>query len=186
MPLSDKTFQVLDALDRHDIANQRQLAEHAGISLGQVNYIVKSLMQKGMVKIGNFRKSPHKIGYMYLLTPKGLRTKSQLAVKFVMRKLAEYEDLRERLGERLSFIEEKGHQRVAFVGPETVKAFVETILKESGLNLSLVEYYRHWGELKKIDPDLFDIALLFDGGLQGLPRVAEATGISREKLLPLW
>ncbi len=48
---SEKTFQVLDALDRQEISNQRQLAEHTGVSLGQVNYILKSLLDKGLVKI---------------------------------------------------------------------------------------------------------------------------------------
>jgi DNA-binding Lrp family transcriptional regulator len=63
MVLSDKAFEVLDTLDRQPIINQRQLAQHAGISLGQVNYILKSLLGKGFVKVGNFRKSPHKVGY---------------------------------------------------------------------------------------------------------------------------
>ena len=68
MEHSEKTFQILDTLDRQEISTQRQLAEHAGISLGQVNYIIKSLLEKGLVKIGNFRKNPRKIGYVYLLT----------------------------------------------------------------------------------------------------------------------
>ena len=83
----EKTFQVLDTLDTQEILTQRQLADHAGISLGQVNYILKSLLERGLVKIGNFRKNTHKIGYMYLLTPKGIEAKSRLAVKFIVYKL---------------------------------------------------------------------------------------------------
>jgi len=56
MVLSQKDFQILEALDSHQIKTQRQLAEHAGVSLGQVNYVLKSFLEKGLVKIGKFRK----------------------------------------------------------------------------------------------------------------------------------
>jgi len=78
MKLPEKTFQVLETLDSQEISTQRQLADYSGISLGQVNYILKSLLGKGMVKVGNFRKNPHRIGYVYLLTPEGIETKSKL------------------------------------------------------------------------------------------------------------
>ena len=84
MSLSSNDFQVLDALDSGEITTQRQLAEHTGISLGQINYVVKRLLEKGLVKVGNFKKSPKKIGYAYLLTPKGIEEKSKLAVRFVI------------------------------------------------------------------------------------------------------
>ena len=76
MKNSEKTFQVLDALDREEISTQRQLADNSGISLGQVNYILKSLLGKGLVKVSNFKKNPNKIGYAYFLTPKGIEEKS--------------------------------------------------------------------------------------------------------------
>ena len=63
MAYSQKDFEVLDALDNHEITTQRQLSEYTGISLGQVNYVLKSLLEKGLVKIGNFRKNQNKIGY---------------------------------------------------------------------------------------------------------------------------
>ena len=72
MKHTEKTFQILDALDREEISTQRQLADNSGISLGQVNYILKSLLEKGLVKISNFKRNPHKIGYVYFLTPKGI------------------------------------------------------------------------------------------------------------------
>jgi len=93
------------------------LADHAGISLGQVNYILKSLLEKGLVKITNFTKSPSKISYIYRLTPKGLETKSALAARFVIRKLREYGDVKEKLAEILSVFENQKHYRVFFVGP---------------------------------------------------------------------
>ena len=186
MKLPEKTFQVLDTLDRQEISTQRQLADHSGISLGQVNYILKSLLEKGLVKIGNFRKHPHKIGYVYLLTPRGIETKSKLAVRFVVRKLREYDSLRERLAKRLDLIEKEGHVRVIFVGPPMVKEFVNSIIKEQYLNLILSVHYNSWKDLKDIDPKSFDIALLFDDSAESVKKIAEALNIPSEKLLPLW
>jgi len=186
MVFSEKDFHVLDVLDREEISTQRQLSEHSGISLGQVNYIIKSLLEKGLVKIGRFRKNPHKIGYMYLLTPKGIETKSRLAVKFIVSKLKEYDTLRMRLAERLTVIEKNGHTRLIFVGPSIVKHFVDSIIDERGLKLILVGHYQNWKDLKKVESKSFDVALLFDGNSVGVRKIADATEISREKVLTLW
>src|SRR4030042_1356105 len=179
MELSRKTFEVLDTLDRQPIVNQRQLAQHAGISLGQVNYILKSLLGKGLVKVGNFRKSPHKIGYAYLLTPKGIQAKSRLAVRFITSKLEEYDTLRNRLTERLAAVEEKGHAHVAFVGPQIVRDFIGSIIVEKKLGLVLTGYFRDGRELRGTDARAYDLVLLFDDGPGGVNRIAESLGISR-------
>ena len=183
---SEKTFQILDALDRQEISNQRQLAEHAGVSLGQVNYILKSLLDKGLVKIGNFRRNPHKIGYMYLLTPDGIQAKSRLAVNFVVRKLKEYDSLRDSLAERLAMIDRKDLSRIAFVGPDIIKDFAESIIHDWGLRLVVNGHFKDWTGLKELKPGSFDIVVLFDGSSEGLAKIAETTGIPRDKLLPLW
>jgi len=166
MNFSQKDFQVLNTLSSQDISTQRQLAELSGISLGQINYALKSLMEKGLVKIGNFRKSRHKIGYLYLLTPKGIEVKSRLATKFVVNKLKEY--------------------NIVFVGPESVKGFVDSIIKENNMKLDLTGFCRQWEELKSFSPERFDIVLLFDGNVEGIKIIADTTGIYRDKLLPLW
>jgi EPS-associated MarR family transcriptional regulator len=186
MVLSDKAFEVLDTLDRQPIINQRQLAQHAGISLGQVNYILKSLLDKGLVKVGNFRKSPHKIGYAYLLTPKGIQAKSRLAVRFITSRLEEYDSLRTRLTERLAAVEAGGHRHLAFVGPQIMRDFIGSIVGEKKLNLVFTGYYRDWRELRGIDAGAFDLVLLFDDVPGGVNRIAESVGISRNKLVPLW
>ena len=72
MNFSEKHFQILGTLDSQEISSQRQLAKSTGISLGHINYVLKRLLEKGLVKTGNFRKNPYKIGYTYLLTPKGI------------------------------------------------------------------------------------------------------------------
>jgi EPS-associated MarR family transcriptional regulator len=186
MKQTEKTFQVLDALHREEISTQRQLAEISGISLGQVNYILKSLLKKGFVKVGNFRKNPHKIGYAYLLTPMGLEAKSKLAVKFVVRKLREYEILRDRITRRLVEIEKAGHSRIIFIGPSMVKEFITSIIKEKNLRLILVGYYENSTEIGDIKPDSFDIAVSFDEDLSNTEKTENNLTISKERLLYLW
>jgi EPS-associated MarR family transcriptional regulator len=186
MDYSEKTFQVLDALDRQEVSTQRQLSDHSGISLGQVNYILKSLLSKGLVKIGNFRNNSNKIGYVYLLTPKGIEAKSKLAVRFILSKLNEYNDLRSRLAERLSNISEKGHVRTLSVGPQVVLNFVESIIREKNLQLKLVDHLENWENLSSVDPKSFDVALLFDDNSESIKKIANALEFPRNKLISLW
>ena len=186
MKLSEKAFQVLDALDREEISTQRQLAHHSGISLGQVNYILKSLLEKGLVKVGNFRKNPHKIGYVYLLTPKGIETKSKLAVKFVILKLKQYDNLRKRLSEKLSPLQQDRKIRIIFVGPPVIRDFINSLIREENFKIVLSAHCTKWNELQWIDPESFDIALLCDERSEGLAEIEKSLMIPRKKLLPLW
>ncbi len=186
MPLSPNDFEVLDALDTGEITTQRQLAAHTGISLGQINYVLKRLLEKGLVKVGNFKKNPRKIGYAYLLTPRGIEEKSKLAVRFVVRKLSEYNRLRDRIAERLSVIAGEKKKRVVFVGPEMVCEFVETVVKERGFDLSLVECLKEPALLAAVKPARFDAVLLFDEKAGAADKVAADTGIPKDKLYHLW
>ena len=186
MELPQKTFEVLDTLDRQPIMNQRQLAEHAGVSLGQVNYILKSLLDKGLVKAGNFHKSRRKIGYAYLLTPKGIQAKSRLAVRFITSKLEEYDTLRNRLAGKLASIQSRNSRQIAFVGPQIMQNFLESIINEQDLRLEVTAYFRDWRDLKEINGGAYDLVLLFDDVPGGVNKIAESLGISRDKLVPLW
>ena len=186
MKLSEKTFQVLDTLDRKEISSQRQLADHSGISLGQVNYILKSLLKKGLVKVANFRKNPNKISYVYFLTPKGIETKSRLAVRFVIRKIREYDLIRERLTERLISIEDTGYSRVIFFGPHIIKEFINNLIEEKNLKIVLTTGHTDLKDLGGVDPMSFDIVLLFDDDPESISNFMEYTKIPREKLMTLW
>lgn len=186
MKHSEKTFQVLDALDREEISTQRQLADNSGISLGQVNYILKSLLEKGLVKVSNFKKNPHKISYAYLLTPKGIEEKSKLAVKFVLRKLREYEALRARLAERLKALESDKHIRIIFIGPFLVKEFIENIIRDRNLKLILVDHIEDVTVIDDIKKDSFDKALLFDENLNAEEEVKQHLNLPEGRLLNLW
>jgi EPS-associated MarR family transcriptional regulator len=71
---------------------QRELAEKLGFSVGGLNYCLKALMKKGMVKMKNFANAKNKYGYVYVLTPKGMAEKAAITHQFLQRKMAEYED----------------------------------------------------------------------------------------------
>ena len=75
-------------------STQRELAEELGFSLGKLNYCLKALRAKGLIKIENFRKNPNKLNYIYILTPRGISKKTQLTVNFMKRKMREYDELK--------------------------------------------------------------------------------------------
>ena len=185
MRLSEKTFQVLDALDRREISSQRQLADHSGISLGQVNYIIKSLLEKGLIKVDNFRKNPKKIGYVYFLTPKGIEAKSRMAVRFVIRKIKEYDEIRERITEKLIGVESPGISHAVFIGPPVVEDLVSQIIKEKNLNIVLVKSCPDQRELGGSETGGFDIVLLFDDNPEVMSDTAEIK-IPGGKVVTLW
>ena len=185
MELSEKDFHILDALDSQQITTQRELSEHAGVSLGQVNYVLKGFLERGFVKIGNFRRSSRKIKYVYHLTPKGLEAKASLTGKFVMLKLKEYHDLRERLADKLAAVGKAGHYRVFFVGPSVVGGLLDSIIREKSLSMIFIGQCEDLKGLKNYNQESFDIAVLFDGNGKKLKDAATA-GISLDKLSTLW
>ncbi len=87
-------FRVLRFLEDKPNFTQREIADELGISLGGVNYCLRALTDKGMVKIQNFRNSSNKMGYLYLLTPKGVNKKMALTEAFLKQNMVEYEALR--------------------------------------------------------------------------------------------
>ena len=89
----DVDFRVMRLLQANPQMSQRELARALGISLGGVNYCLKALITKGWIKIQNFSHSSNKLGYVYVLTPGGIARKTELAGRFVKRKMEEYEAL---------------------------------------------------------------------------------------------
>ena len=90
-------FQILKSLERDSRPTQRQLSNDLGVSLGKVNYCLKSLIKKGFIKVNNFRNSKNKIQYSYLLTPKGIEEKSKLTLDFIRIKTQEYDTLKQEI-----------------------------------------------------------------------------------------
>jgi len=96
---SDTEYKILKILERNPQLTQRQVADELGVSLGKTHYVIHALIDKGLLKLGNFRKSNNKIGYIYLLTPQGIIQKSDLAQSFLLRKQQEYEKLKTEIEE---------------------------------------------------------------------------------------
>jgi EPS-associated MarR family transcriptional regulator len=93
MAPQDLPYYLLCELTQKPAASQRGLAERFGVSLGKVNYCLRALVDKGLVKASNFRRSDNKLAYAYVLTPAGLEEKSRLTKAFLQRKLVEFEVL---------------------------------------------------------------------------------------------
>lgn len=85
--------RLLHLLEQHPDISQRELAEALGVSLGKTHYLLKALIEKGLVKVENFRRHNNKTAYLYKLTPTGFIAKVELAQSFLRRKEAEYEAL---------------------------------------------------------------------------------------------
>tara|TARA_B110000495_G_C22802870_1_gene468933 strand:+ start:385 stop:696 length:312 start_codon:yes stop_codon:yes gene_type:complete len=79
--------------------SQRKLAKDLNFSLGKLNYCLKSLKKKGLIKIQNFRNNENKINYIYKLTPKGISQKTKLTISFMQRKMKEYDELKKELNQ---------------------------------------------------------------------------------------
>lgn len=92
-------FNTLRKIKSNPNSSQRKLASELGFSLGKLNYCLKALKSKGLIKIKNFRKNPNKIGYAYILTPKGVTEKTNLTLNFMKRKMREYDELKSEIEE---------------------------------------------------------------------------------------
>ena len=90
-------FNVLRKIGNFKKITQRQLATKLGFSLGKLNYCIKALRRKGLLKINNFRRSKSKVNYIYVLTPKGISEKTKLTINYMKRKMREYDELQKEL-----------------------------------------------------------------------------------------
>ena len=90
-------FNVLRSIENKPDSSQRELANELGFSLGKLNYCLKALKNKGLIKIENFKKNPNKFNYFYVLTPKGAIEKAKLTINFMKRKMEKYEELKRKL-----------------------------------------------------------------------------------------
>ena len=93
----EEYFQILRKIQNNNKFSQRDLASELGFSLGKLNYCLKALKEKGLIKIQNFKKSSKKINYIYVITPEGISEKTRLTYNFMKRKLHEYEELKKEI-----------------------------------------------------------------------------------------
>ncbi len=93
----EETVKLLNHIHENPEATQRVLVKELDFSLGKVNYIIKALTEKGIVKLKSFKSSRKKAGYLYLLTPKGVKKKAEITRKFLEHRLEEYDKLQEEI-----------------------------------------------------------------------------------------
>ena len=94
MSKQELEYKVLRWLEKNPNITQRQLAKELGVSLGKTHYLISSLIKVGWVKLDNFKRSDNKMGYVYLLTPKGVNEKAKITKTFLVRKENEYQQLK--------------------------------------------------------------------------------------------
>lgn len=98
--LDDETrYRLLKLLEANPQLSQRQLADALGVSVGKTNYCLRALLDKGLVKVRNFRDSSNKLAYAYYLTPKGAKEKVRATTEFLQIKLREYEQVQREIEE---------------------------------------------------------------------------------------
>ena len=90
-------YKLLNILEYNPEATQRELARELGVSVGKINYCMTALIEKGLIKANNFKNSKNKRAYTYLLTPRGIEEKARITVRFLKRKMDEYEALRQEI-----------------------------------------------------------------------------------------
>ena len=109
MPSSDEhVMKALRVLEKHPELSQRQLARELGISLGKTHYILNALIDVGLVKVNNFKRSDNKLGYAYLLTPRGFVEKAKVTKRFLSRKQREYKELERQIADLTKEVESLG------------------------------------------------------------------------------
>ncbi|MCK9389355.1 MAG: MarR family EPS-associated transcriptional regulator [Sulfuritalea sp.] len=92
-------YKLLKLIEANPAIQQREMAKAMGVSLGKANYCLQALVQKGLVKMDNFRRNDNKLGYSYLLTPSGIEEKAKLTVNFLKLKIVEYDTIRNEIEE---------------------------------------------------------------------------------------
>ena len=92
--ITEDHIDLLHTIEKDGNATQREIAGSTGLSIGKVNYIIKALIEKGFIKINNFKNSSKKMEYAYILTPKGMQEKVKITNRFIIKKQQEYDKLK--------------------------------------------------------------------------------------------
>tara|TARA_Y100000741_G_scaffold364359_1_gene355105 strand:+ start:5067 stop:5360 length:294 start_codon:yes stop_codon:yes gene_type:complete len=91
--MTEDILNILRKISKYPNFSQRKIASDLNLSLGKINYCIKELNKKGLIKINNFKKSKNKSKYIYILTPKGIAFKTKITINFMKRKMKEYDEL---------------------------------------------------------------------------------------------
>ena len=93
----EQIIKLLDHIQQNPEATQRELVNNLDVSLGKVNFLIKSLVDKGAIKLKRFKNSKNKKGYLYILTPAGIKKKATYLQKYLEEKTQEYDRLKEKI-----------------------------------------------------------------------------------------
>jgi len=127
---SDKNnFEILRAISKKPNLSHRALSKQLGLSLNKLNYCLKSLQKKGLIKIDNFKKNKKKLNYLYILTPRGISKKTKLTINFLKRKMQEYDELL--LSETNNFKDKKISKELKKIGIGHNSQFDESVIEEN-------------------------------------------------------
>lgn len=105
------SYRILKHLSDDSTTSQRQLATALGVSVGKINYCLSALIEKGLLKIRNFRNSENKLSYAYILTPSGIEEKVNVTHRFLRRKIAEYDSLSNEIARLSAELGEADHRQ---------------------------------------------------------------------------
>jgi len=94
---SEINLEILRNIEDNPNLTQRQMAKELDVSLGKINYLIKSLIEKGSLIIENFRTSDNKLGYLYVITPKGIEQRRKLTLAFLKRRSEEFDKLKKEM-----------------------------------------------------------------------------------------
>tara|TARA_B100001057_G_scaffold497795_1_gene602929 strand:- start:2932 stop:3246 length:315 start_codon:yes stop_codon:yes gene_type:complete len=97
MKFNQEEFEILREISKNPQSSQRRIAGMLNISVGKINYCLKALRKKGLIKLQNFAKNPKKSNYLYILTARGISEKTKMTINFMQRKMQEYDDLKKDL-----------------------------------------------------------------------------------------
>jgi EPS-associated MarR family transcriptional regulator len=111
MNQKDIRLDLLRKIELNPEYTQRELSKEMDVSLGKVNYCIKKLTEKGWIKLTNFKQNPNKVGYVYLLTTKGIEEKTRLTISFLKRKIIEYEILKKEINDLQLKSEEMANEK---------------------------------------------------------------------------
>jgi len=116
-------YKLLKLLVSETNLSQREMARRMGISLGKTNYVLTELAHQGIIKIKGFKSARHKIPYTYMLTPEGLEEKAKITVKFLKRKLSEYEEIKRQIKDIAK--EAENDEAINLSNTDTLKALAK-------------------------------------------------------------
>lgn len=159
----NQLFLILNEIADNAVLSQRKISGKTGLALSRVNYLMKKLSAKGMVKLKRASKNPKKLGYLYLLTTRGINEKSRLTYRFISRTLRQYNEMETRIHKGLQKLAAQGTCNVALYGAgETTGLFIQLI--KSFNNIKLVGIV----DDKKTGTNAGDLPLVRPGQLSNM------------------